>query len=139
MAGARHVLRGRVLRDGATDTAFTGAVAVTVREPRVSRSYQTRCSLAIVMHYTVPGGVMYQGTADARDGEFEVSFRVPRLAATGPLAFAAAYAQAGGVDAAEAIDSVLVVVSPTLADSLALSRSTARRAWTWASRAASRW
>ncbi|MDH4036781.1 MAG: type IX secretion system sortase PorU [Candidatus Krumholzibacteria bacterium] len=122
VAGARHVLRGRVLRDGATDAGFTGAVTVTVREPRIRRAYQTRCNTAIVMNYDVPGGVIYSGSADVHDGEFEVSFRVPRLAATGPLAFAAAYADAGGSDAAEAIDSVLVVAAPTLADSLALKQ-----------------
>jgi hypothetical protein len=122
VAGARHVLRGRVMRNGATDTGFSGSVAVTVREPRVRRQYETRCTPAIVMLYDVPGGVLYQGTADVSAGEFQVSFRVPRLASTGPLAFAAAYANAGGIDAAEAIDSVLVVAAPTLADSLALKQ-----------------
>jgi hypothetical protein len=53
-----------------------------------------------------------------------VSFRVPRLASTGPLAFASAYAStnSGTTDGAVALDSVLVIVAPTLADSLALKQ-----------------
>ena len=120
VAGARRTLKGRIYRNGVPDTAFDGTVNVVVGEPLVRRQYQTRCNQAIVMSYNVPGGVIYNGTANAENGEFEVSFRVPRLAATGRFAFASAYADAADSDAAMAIDSVLVLVAPTLADSLAL-------------------
>ncbi len=120
VAGARRTLRGKVLRDGAPDTGFKGVVSVTVREPLVRRTYLMQCTVAIPLIYHIPGGVIYQGTADVRNGEFEVNFRVPRLAATGPRAFATAYASSGKSDAAAAIDSVLVIVAPTLGDSLAL-------------------
>ncbi len=119
-AGARESLRGTVLKNGVRDTAFNGTVDVTVREPVVRRSYVTRCASGYVMKYLVPGGVMYRGTADVRNGEFAVSFRVPRYASTGTLAFAGAYASSGSADAAAAVDSVLSVVAPTLSDSLAL-------------------
>jgi Peptidase family C25/FlgD Ig-like domain len=121
VAGARESLRGRVYVDGTPDTGFDGLVTVSVREPTVHREYETRCgSGGIFMLYTVPGGVMYDGTADVTGGAFEVSFRVPRYAATGPLAIASAYANEGSLDAGATIDSVLVVLAPTLADSLAL-------------------
>ncbi|HEU4364458.1 MAG TPA: type IX secretion system sortase PorU [Candidatus Krumholzibacteria bacterium] len=125
IAGARRTLKGVVYRDGVRDTGFDGSVTVAVTEPRVRRVYQTRCTgsnLGTLMVYNVPGGVMYHGTAAVANGEFEVSFRVPRLAATGPFAFATAYAAAGVVDAAASLDSVLVVVAPTLEDSLALQQ-----------------
>ncbi len=122
VAGARRSLQGTVMRDGAPDTGFNGRVAVTVREPRVNVAYQARCALSIVINHDLPGGIIYQGSADVTGGRFEVSFRVPRLAGTGPFAFASAYADAGSVDAVEAIDSVLVIVAPTLADSLALKQ-----------------
>jgi hypothetical protein len=120
VAGARESLRGRVYVDGAPDVGFDGVVAVNMREPTVQRVYQTRCGPGITMAYTVPGGVMYDGTTDVEGGAFEVSFRVPRYAATGPLAIASAYASENGVDAGVTIDSVLIVLAPTLADSLAL-------------------
>ncbi len=120
VAGARESLRGIVYADGAPDPSFKGIASVTVREPIVHRVYDTRCTTQILMTYTIPGGVMYQGTADVTSGEFDVSFRVPRYASTGPLATASAYASQGDDDAGVNMDSVLVVVPPTLADSLAL-------------------
>lgn len=120
VAGTRDSLRGIVYADGLPDPGFEGTVAVTIREPIQRRVYDTRCTTDIFMTYTIPGGVMYDGTADVTNGEFEVSFRVPRYAATGPLASANAYASEGNTDAGGTIDSVLVVVPPTLADSLAL-------------------
>lgn len=121
VAGARESLRGSVYVDGAPDAGFDGTVAVTVREPTLRRVYQTRCTPNnITMTYLIPGGVMYEGTADVTGGKFEVSFRLPRYAGTGPLAIASAYANEGSLDAGGTIDSALVVVAPTLADSLAL-------------------
>jgi hypothetical protein len=120
VAGARRALKGRVYRDGAPDAAFEGTVRVTVREPAEYVTYDTRCSGNIFMNYYVPGGVIYDGTADVAGGEFEISIRVPRVASTGPLAYATAYAVGPDADAAATMDSVLVVVAPTLADSLAL-------------------
>lgn len=120
IAGARRSLRGRVLSNGATDTGFHGTVEVTVREPDVRRTYTTRCNPPFPLRYLVPGGVIYQGSADVTGGQFEISFRVPRLAATGTLAFATAYADGGNTDAGATIDSVLTIVPPTPADSLAL-------------------
>ncbi|MCI0452855.1 MAG: type IX secretion system sortase PorU [Candidatus Latescibacteria bacterium] len=119
-AGTRSSLRGVVYQDGAPDPTFTGTVEVQVREPDARRVYETRCTSPRFMNYHIPGGVMYDGTADVTNGEFEVSFRVPRYAATGTLAAASAYAHQGGDDAGATIDSVLVVVSPSLADTLAL-------------------
>lgn len=120
VAGTRDSLRGVVYADGVRDPSFNGLAQVTVREPVVRRVYDTRCTSDIFMVYSVPGGVMYQGTADVVNGEFDVSFRVPRYAATGSLASANAYANQGTDDAGVTMDSVLVVVAPTLADSLAL-------------------
>ncbi|HEU4929927.1 MAG TPA: FlgD immunoglobulin-like domain containing protein, partial [Candidatus Krumholzibacteria bacterium] len=60
------------------------------------------------------------GTTDVTGGEFEVSFRVPRYASTGTLAGASAYAHEASDDAGATIDSALVVVAPTIADSLLL-------------------
>ncbi len=121
VAGTRASLRGVVYTDGAPDPTFTGIVAVQVREPSARRVYATRCTSPPSMSYHIPGGAMYDGTADVTNGEFEVSFRVPRYAATGTLAAASAYANQGGDDAGATLDSVLVVVSPSLEDSLALT------------------
>jgi hypothetical protein len=120
VAGTRRVLRGAVYADGVVDTGFDGPVEVTVREPALRRVYAADCPGGITTRYLVAGGAMYQGTTDVKDGQFEVSFRVPRYAATGTLALATAYAHDGARDAAGTIDSVLVVVAPTLEDSLAL-------------------
>jgi len=57
---------------------------------------------------------------DGVGGACEVSMRVPRDAAPGPRAAAAAYASQGDHDAGTTMDSVLVVIPPTQADSLAL-------------------
>jgi hypothetical protein len=120
VAGVRHTLRGSVYDGGVPDADFNGPVSVTVREPDVRRVYTTTCGGGIQMNYLLPGGPVYQGTVDAVDGEFEVSFRVPRYASTGTLAYAGAYAYEDATDAAASVDSILVVVPPTLADSLAL-------------------
>jgi hypothetical protein len=120
VAGVRHTLRGTVRSDGAPDTGFNGPVTVTVREPAIRRSYRTTCAGGITVNYLLPGGPIYQGTVDAVDGEFEVSFRVPRYTSTGTLAYAGAYARDDARDAATSMDSLLTVVPPTLADSLAL-------------------
>jgi hypothetical protein len=119
VAGARASLRGAVYTDGMLDPSFSGTAYVTVREPMLRRSYDPACSSSNI-NYSIPGGVMYDGTTDVTNGEFEVSFRVPRYAATGPLAGASAYAYQASVDAGATMDSVLVIVSPTLEDSLAL-------------------
>lgn len=119
VAGARRVLRGAVYANGAVDTGFDGTVEVLVREPALRRDYVPDCG-GPPIRYLVAGGLIYQGTTDAIDGRFEVSFRVPRYAATGTLGLASAYAHDGGRDAAVTIDSVLVVVAPTVEDSLAL-------------------
>jgi hypothetical protein len=120
VAGTRHTLRGSVYSDGSVDTGFNGVVSVTVREPDIRRVYTTTCNAALTMEYLLPGGPIYQGTVDAKNGKFEVNFRVPRYASTGTLAYAGSYAQNGSRDAANSVDSMLVVVPPTIADSLAL-------------------
>jgi hypothetical protein len=118
-----------VYRNGVIDISFDGPVNVVVREPQLYRTYTGVCPpppnsnlppRPFSMNYWLPRGVMYEGTADAVDGRFSVSFRVPRFAATGRLAYAGAYANDSGTDAAASEDSLLVVVPPTLADSLAL-------------------
>jgi len=118
VAGVRHTLHGAVYANGSVDTSFNGPVSVIVREPALHRSYRPDCPG--YLDYFLPGGPMYQGTVDAKNGQYQVSFRVPRYAATGPLAYAGSYAQNGSRDAASSVDSVLVVVPPTLADSVAL-------------------
>ena len=120
VAGTRETLRGRVYTDGAPDPSFNGTAHVTVREPMAFRNHRTRCTAAIFWAYTLPGGVMYDGTTDVTGGEFEVSFRVPRYAATGPLAGATGYAHDTAFDAGANLDSTLVVKAPTIADSLLL-------------------
>ena len=120
VAGTRETVRGRVYVDGAPDPGFTGTARVIVREPMINRLFRTRCSSNEFWKYILPGGIMYEGTTDVTNGAFEVSFRVPRYAGTGPLAVASAYAHEGTVDAAATLDSTLVVVAPTQADSLAL-------------------
>jgi hypothetical protein len=118
VAGIRRTLRGAVYAGGVVDATFDGPVEVVVREPVVHRFYQAPCGAYIP--YLIAGGAMYQGTTDATHGEFEVNFRVPRYASTGTLALATAYAHDGDRDAAVTIDSVLVVVPPTLEDSVSL-------------------
>jgi len=121
VAGVRHALEGTVRNGGVVDTAFNGPVSVVVREPNLRRSYQDVCGTnTVTVSYDIPGGPIYQGTVDAKDGRFQVSFRVPRYASTGNLAYAGAYARDGVSDAAISADSLLVVVPPTQADSLAL-------------------
>ncbi len=119
IAGTRQTVRGSVYIDGAPAPSFDGPVRVTVREPVTVRTYDPTCSSQMLV-YTLPGGIMYEGTTDATNGQFEVNFRVPRYAMTGPRAGASAYAYDGSTDAGATIDSALVVVAPTLADSLAL-------------------
>ena len=118
VAGTRETIRGRVYADGAPDPTFSGTAHVMVREPMVHKVYPARC--ADILNYYIPGGIMYDGTTDVTAGEFEVSFRIPRYASTGRLAAASAYAQDGSEDAGATLDSTLVIVAPTLADSLAL-------------------
>ncbi|MDH3196859.1 MAG: C25 family cysteine peptidase [Candidatus Krumholzibacteria bacterium] len=120
VAGLRKKIRGMVLRGGVLDGSFNGTVRVEVREPEIDRTYQTECSYPPSMKYRVPGGAMYEGTADVTAGRFEVDIRVPRFARTGPRAFVTAYATDGVADAAATADSLLQVLAPTLADSLAL-------------------
>lgn len=120
VAGLRATLRGAVYDGGAVDASFEGSVRVQVREPVVNRLYQTRCQSGQTMHYRVPGGVIYEGTADVRSGRFQVSFRVPRSASRGPFAFLTSYADAGAVDAAATLDSALTLAAPTEADSAGL-------------------
>ncbi|HKW14514.1 MAG TPA: C25 family cysteine peptidase, partial [Candidatus Krumholzibacteria bacterium] len=118
VAGLRHTLHGTVRKNGAVDTAFNGPVKVTVREPQIRRDYVPDCGG--LLQYNLQGGPIYLGTVDAKNGQFAVNFRVPRFASTGTLAYAGSFAHNGNSDAANAVDSVLVVVPPTLADSLAL-------------------
>jgi hypothetical protein len=66
------------------------------------------------------GGSLFRGTADVTDGRFEIDFRVPRYARTGPSLFFTAYANNAGGDAGETDTQTLTLVAPTLADSLAL-------------------
>ncbi|HET6348241.1 MAG TPA: type IX secretion system sortase PorU, partial [Candidatus Krumholzibacteria bacterium] len=120
VAGLRHTVRGAVYSGTSVDTKFNGVVAVTVREPQLHRTYAFPNCPGFVSRYYLPGGPIYQGTVDAVDGQFEVNFRVPRYAASGPLAYAGSYAYQGTHDAANSVDSVFVVVEPTLADSTAL-------------------
>ena len=120
VAGLRHTLKGNVRANGAVDTGFNGPVAVTVREPALHRVYTLDCPGGFSVEYYLPGGPIYQGTVDAKNGQFEVSFRIPRYAATGELGYAGAYAHNGTRDAATSDDSLLVVVPPTLADSTLL-------------------
>jgi hypothetical protein len=121
VAGLRHTLKGQIYSgNGGIDTGFNGPVSVTVREPDKRQTYITDCAGGIPISYLLPGGPIYKGTVDAKNGQFQVSFRVPRYAATGDLAFAGSYAHNDARDAANSVDSVLVVVPPTLADSLAL-------------------
>jgi hypothetical protein len=120
VAGARRSLRGHVVKNGAIDTAFNGIAQIEVREPVVRRDYVLRCAGNATINYRIPGGVIYQGTADVTNGEFAINFRVPRLAATGPRAFAMVYANSASSDAVTSMDSVLVIVSPGPEDSLSL-------------------
>lgn len=120
VAGLRKTVRGGVFKDGVLDTSFNGDVLVKIREPDSRRKYITRCAGGVLLPYRYPAGVMYKGTTDVVGGEFEVSFRVPRFAETGTLAFATAYANSGTIDASMTMDSVLVVVPPTAADSTQL-------------------
>jgi hypothetical protein len=110
-----------VYNGNVVDTGFNGPVSVTVREPDIRRTYQlSTCPQGGSVAYRLPGGPIYQGTVDAKNGQFEVTFRVPRYASTGTLAYAGSYAHNDSRDAANSSDSLLVVVPPTLADSLAL-------------------
>ncbi len=120
VAGLRHTLRGTVYANGAVDSGFNGPVSVTVREPALHRFYTLDCPGGFNVEYYLPGGPIYQGTVDAKNGQFEVNFRVPRYAATGTLGYAGSYAHNGTRDAATSNDSLLVVVPPTLADSTLL-------------------
>ena len=120
VAGVRKTIRGAVYVDGAVDASFNGTVRVRIREPvvhRLSRGNPTVCPPLTQLKYRIPGGVLYEGTADVTDGQFEVNFRVPRLMRIGPNAFITAYANAGERDAAVTADSVLTVIAPTPADS----------------------
>lgn len=120
VAGLRHSLSGSVYAGNSVDGSFNGLVSVTVREADIRRVYTTDCQNNLTMNYLLPGGPIYQGTVDAKNGQFEVSFRVPRYASTGTLAYAGSYAHNDARDAANSVDSLLVLVPPTLADSLAL-------------------
>jgi hypothetical protein len=120
VAGLRHSLRGSVYNGSAVDSGFNGLVSVTVREPDIRRIYNFADCPGFSVDYLLPGGPIYQGTVDAKNGQFEVNFRVPRYASTGTLAYAGSYAHDDARDAANSVDSLLVLVPPTLADSLAL-------------------
>lgn len=118
VAGIRKVLRCGVYRNGELDAGFSGDVSVTVREPRLLRDHVTPCET--VFQYWLLGGEIYRGTARVTDGIFELSFRVPRYARTGPRAYITAYAVRATDDAGGTYDSLLTVVAPTPADSLLL-------------------
>lgn len=120
VAGLRKTITGAVYDGHAVDAGFDGSVRVKVREPDVLRQYLNECLTPQLMVYRVPGGVLYEGTTDVTDGRFEVSFRVPRSASRGPLAFITAYADDGSTDAVATLDSTLTLASPTVADSAGL-------------------
>ncbi len=121
VAGLRTTIGGGVYRDGVLDTGFSGVVRVRVQEPMVHRTYETRCASKIRMRYRLPGGTVYDGTTDVVAGRFAVSFRVPRVAATGSQAVVSAYAWNAVTDAAANEDSLFELTAPTLADSAALA------------------
>lgn len=125
VTGLRKVLRGTVTAGGAVDTGFNGRVRVQVREPENPIQHYFVCHDSLgdredVLPYRLSGGLMFDGTADVTAGRFEVSFRVPRSAGVGPRAFVSVYADDGVDDATLALDSVLVSVRPSAADSLSL-------------------
>ncbi len=123
VAGLRKTIRGAVYEGGAVNESFNGIVRVTVREPDDPVVYETECFSSFVMFYRIPGGVIYQGTTDVTNGRFEVSFRVPRSARRGPLAFVTAYGDNNVFDAVATLDSTLSLVDATPADSTELKPS----------------
>jgi hypothetical protein len=116
VAGIRKTLTAGVYRNGELDTGFDGTVTVRVHEPALLRRKTDGCFLS----YYIRGGSLFRGTADVTDGRFEIDFRVPRYARTGPSLFFTAYANNAGGDAGETDTQTLTLVAPTLADSLAL-------------------
>jgi hypothetical protein len=121
VAGLRRTVRGAVYRNGSVDTSFNGAVGLLVREPDNQIQWAPACiGSANPIDYLIPGGVLFDGSTAAVGGQFEFNFRVPRGAARGPLSFISAYADNGITDAVQTLDSTLVLVSPTVADSTGL-------------------
>jgi len=120
VAGLRTQLIGAVYRDGVVDSTFAGKVRVEVREPMKRRHYITRCRTHIPLDYILPGGLLFDGTADVVAGRFSVSYRVPRFAARGTLSQASAFAWSPVTTAGGTEDSLFQVVAPTLADSAGL-------------------
>lgn len=118
VAGLRKTIRAGVYENGRLKTDFSGTVDITFREPDLFPYFQNE--LGCWHSYRYPGGTIYKGTADVTRGEFEVSFRVPRYARTGKLAYLTAYATNGVTDAGTSVDSVFALVSPTPADSTEL-------------------
>jgi hypothetical protein len=116
VAGIRKTVRGGVYSGGALDTGFNGTVTVGVNEPALLRSKSDGC----YVNYYLQGGPLYRGTADVTNGRFEIDFRVPRYARTGPSVFFTAYASDSFGDAGNTDTELLTLVAPTLADSLAL-------------------
>jgi len=125
VAGLQKTLRGSVINNGQVDSGFNGRVRLQVREPEVDVEYVFECKsgdsvVVDTLPYRLPGGVMFDGTADVTAGNFEMTFRVPRASAIGERAFVTAYAENGLADAAISLDSTLVSVPPSPSDSLAL-------------------
>ncbi len=116
VAGIRKTVRGGVYTNGQLDTGFGGTVTVNVNEPDLLKTKTDGC----FMYYFLHGGPLYRGTADVTNGEFEVNFRVPRYARTGPSVFMTAYANNADGDAGNTDRDLLALVPPTPADSLAL-------------------
>jgi hypothetical protein len=119
VAGQRATIRGEVLRDGERDTAFHGTVDLVLREPDDGSGYTSSDGLTQIW-YRYPGGTIYRGTADVSSGSFEFSIKIPRFAATGPLAFARAYADNGSIDAAE-VEDECYVAEPAPGDTTGLN------------------
>jgi hypothetical protein len=106
-AGKRATIRGTVQKNGSLDATFNGKVDLLVREPDDQSGYTSPPPI-VYIPYRYPGGTVYRGTADVKDGAFQFSVKFPRSVGTGPLAFVRAYADDGSGDAAAVFDSCYV-------------------------------
>ncbi len=121
VAGVRKTLRGAVYKNGSVDTGFNGQARLLIREPDFEpKRYFLECINVDFIDYRAAAGVMYDGVTQVTNGEFELTFRVPRAARNGPYCYIAAYADNGFADASVAYDSTYSLVPPTPADSTEL-------------------
>ena len=73
---SRITVKGAVRKDAATWSDFNGKVLVKAYDSKKDRDYRTNADKLIA--YKLPGNTIFRGTGEVQNGQFELSFIVPK-------------------------------------------------------------